>query len=109
MPTEQEFQIENTAFEQKVRRFMLWKGDEPAPQFTHWDSRGTFIIRACTPSKTSSVHFRTESRERLLGHDDISPTKTADHLFRGSFDPQLGFAANTILPATLKGWNDLGG
>jgi hypothetical protein len=91
--------------ELKLKRFGYWNGDPPAPEITHWTTRGVFSIRAQTPHIVVSVGFNGED----LGIADYNPGLAAKLLFQGAFDKELGFAASEWVPPMLAGWNDLGG
>jgi hypothetical protein len=89
----------------KRNKILRWDGVEPAPQVTHWTNRGVFVIRALTPGKVTEVLFA----DRHLGYGDNDPRATARHLFQGSYNKELGFAASDCVPARLNDWNDTGG
>lgn len=92
--------------DRRLWQFWTWNGDAPAPKFTHWTNRGTFMIRACTPGRPATTEVLFNGVRLGFGH---YPPRDAENLFRGSYDRELGFPASEIAPELIDDWNDLGG
>lgn len=96
-------ELPKISFAERMIRFWRWNGDGSPPQFSHWTSRGTVVLRAKTPGISSEVLFNG----KFLGYDDIYPGRAASNLITGKYDETAGFPISEILP-NLDEWNDLG-
>lgn len=101
-----EDEVSTNALDQKLTMFWTWNGERPAPQFTHWTNRGTFMIRACTPGRPATNEVLFNGTRLGFG---AYPLNDAMNLYRGSYDKELGFPASQLVPPTLDAWNGLGG
>lgn len=94
----------------RMFRFWRWNGEPPAPQFTHWTSEGTIIIRIVQPIFASAVIWRgRDTNEAVLGNGSAHPDQVAYLIARGEYDKDAGFAISALVPADLSQWNNLGG
>lgn len=93
------------AIERRLMKFWTWNGDTPAPCFSHWTSRGTFMIRACTPGQPTINEVLFNGSRLGFG---LYPISDARNLADGAYNKELGFPASEVgVPAFLEEWNNL--
>lgn len=101
--------INFSELEKRMMKFWRWNGDPPAPQFSHWTSQGSVIVRAATAAKASVVIWKPkDGEENRLGYDDINPHFPLNNVVKGKYDDDAGVPISQLVPSDWATWNDLG-